>query len=219
MEQKINELVGLLRIIGNLYYRHPTDKQLTGLYDLILHGKLESIWPLKQTELLTRMSKAVLNDIAKEFDNLFGAENGILSLELSTLTSKDMAFITHDELSEIITTVNMPIADANRVYQYGFLWLLLAWIESQLFELRDELDNLTEQSNEALLSSKLDDYEALCEAVYLKGLLPASKALLGKIEAHTQIDFFKAFAILTREVVDEVGIALAEQDDGESTKE
>ncbi|SET12978.1 hypothetical protein [Thorsellia anophelis] len=195
--QNVTELSAIMRILGNLYYRHPSSQELSGLYDLIKTGKLYDSWPIEQAELFKRLEKHPLTEIAKAYDDLF---NERLSLRLTPELSEKYQTLTIEQIKEIVATIDMPVTETTDYAHYGFHWLILAWIETTLYH----------KQSEEVEDERVEELQELMNCVFSELIEPFSLGILGKIEAYTDHDFYKVVAMITREVIVEINIILTE---------
>jgi len=71
----MNEFSIICRLLGSLYYRHPSDAVMAPIFALISEGKLARNWPLEQDELLARLQKSVdLPGLTADYEALFMGE-------------------------------------------------------------------------------------------------------------------------------------------------
>lgn len=212
--QNMSDLSAIMRILGNLYYRHPDSPQLSSLFELIRTGKLYDSWPIEQADLFKRLENHKLVDIASAYDKLFHPQTGKISLQLDSERVTQLQTLEIEEIKGIALAVGMPVTPSTDFSHYGFHWLLLAWIETALYTEQVKLAESEEQHSEekqALVSELRDHMIHIFEAL----IEPFSQGLLGKIEAYTESDFYKVLAIITREVNIEIGIIINELEENE----
>jgi TorA maturation chaperone TorD len=170
----MNEFSMVCRVLGSLFYRQPQDPLLAPLYLLIQEGKLGEQWPLEQNELLARLQQeSDLTLLAAEFSRLFGAEGAVSPYGSDYDNGVDLP-----ELESFLQQRAVPKA-ATRADHFGLLLLAASWLEDHA------------QADES--SAQLMLFETF--------LLPWCGRFLGKVEAHTQLPFYRVLAELARQAI------------------
>ncbi|MFC0179454.1 hypothetical protein [Thorsellia kenyensis] len=205
--RNMNDLAAMMRIIGNLFYRNPECTVLISLYDMIFEGKIQSIWPLKHDDLFKRLEKSDKGKIILEYKKLFELHNAPVCLDIIHLIENNEKEQALEFINRVIEETAMPISQESNITHYGFLWLLLAWLETKREEQVSEQQssgNLSEQKK--LVLEQLSENQSL---LFFDFILPLSKKILSKIETYSQNDFYKVLATITRDLVDEFEIELS----------
>lgn len=210
----MNELSLICRMIGNLFYRKPSDPLLAPLYESISSGRLMADWPLKQDELLKRWQGCKLAEIDSEYQRLFLnttiSNTTISNTAISNIQITD-TFTEDEELKEewqnIVTTSKMPVTAETQIYHYGFIWLLLSWLEAQQSAVIDAQDSQPDETQ----SEQIGLLDELINKVFFDHLKPISKSILSNLETYTQHDFYKVLAMITRELITAIDEEFSEE--------
>ncbi|MDG2915163.1 molecular chaperone [Bisgaard Taxon 10/6] len=174
MSENINNFSLISRLLGNLFYRSPTDPVLDGVFSWLQQKGLAQIWPLETDkaslsaiESLQMSVDPVVLD--KEYQRLFRDKKNVVPVEISAYNVDAEAFAAFRQAR------NMPSVES--ADHFGLVFLTASWIE----------DNL------ASVSAQKELFEQF--------LLPCANPFLTKVEAAANLPFYRALALLSREIL------------------
>ncbi|MDV7021363.1 MULTISPECIES: TorD/DmsD family molecular chaperone [Enterobacteriaceae] len=171
----MNEFSIICRLLGSLYYRHPSDPVMAPIFTLIKEGKLAQNWPLEQDDLLARLQKSVdLPALTADYDALFVGE----ACRVPPYGSQWQQEKQETDVRAFLQTRGMPLGETPADH-IGTLLLAASWLE----------DNAADDESEAL------------ETLFADYLLPWCDTFFGKVEANATTAFWRTLAQLSREAV------------------
>ncbi len=185
----MNEFSIICRLLGSLYYRHPSDAVMTPIFALISEGKLTRNWPLEQDELLARLQKSVdLPGLTADYEALFMGE----ACRVPPYRSHWQEEGSEADVRAFLQARGMPLGDAPADH-IGTLLLAASWLE----------DHAAEDESEAL------------ETLFAEYLLPWCETFFGKTEANATTAFWRTLAQISREAVLAMWDELTEENEQE----
>ena len=175
-EQSLNHFSLISRLFGNLFYRAPTDPVLAGVFAWLQQNQLSPIWPLETDKPSQQALEALQMTIAPstlqaEYEKLFGNAQQTGSV----LTSLAAYEIDAEEFAAFRQMRAMPALENHD--NVALLLLTASWIE-------DNLDSTSAQ-----------------QQFFEQFLLPAMAKFLSKVETQASLPFYRALALLTRELL------------------
>lgn len=171
----MNEFSIICRLLGSLYYRHPSDEVMAPIFALIKEGKLVKNWPLEQDELLAHLQKSVdLPALTADYDALFVGEG----CRVPPFRSHWQEGSREADVRAFLQARGMPLGETPADH-IGTLLLAASWLE----------DNAADDESEAL------------DILFADYLLPWCETFFGKVEAYATSAFWRTFARLSREAV------------------
>lgn len=177
-ENTINNFSLISRLFGNLFYRTPTDPLLSGVFNWLQQKGLEQVWALeadKESGRAIADMQMPLDPVAleKEYNALFVGEGRKVATEIAVYGLDEQAFLAFRQER------GMPELSANSqsAVDFGLVLLTASWIE-------DNLDSAAAQT-----------------ALFEEYLLPCAGKFLAKVESQATLPFYRALALLTREIL------------------
>lgn len=171
----MNEFSIICRLLGSLYYRHPTDPVMAPIFALISDGKLAENWPLEQDELLARLQKSVdLPALTADYDALFVGDD----CRVPPYRSQWQEEGSEADVRAFLQARGMPMSETSADH-IGTLLLAASWLE----------DNAAEDESDAL------------ELLFADYLLPWCETFFGKVEANATTAFWRVLAQISRDAV------------------
>lgn len=182
----MNEFSIICRLLGSLYYRHPSDAVMAPVFALIHDGKLVQNWPLEQDDLLARLQKSVdMPALTADYDALFVGE----ACRVPPYRSHWQEASNEADVRAFLQACGMPQGDTPADH-IGTLLLAASWLE----------DHATKEESDALV------------ALFADYLLPWCDTFFGKVEANATTAFWRTLAQLSREAVLAMWDELTEDD-------
>lgn len=178
------------RLFGNLFYRSPTDPILAATFNWLQQKGLSAIWALdcdKQAEQALQDVQLPINlsSLEKEYQRLFGNT----ALIKSTISSYG---IDLNDFIHFRQERGMPLAaeaTPESLDHFAVLLLTAAWIE----------DNL-----DSTLAQKI---------LFERFLLPCATKFLSQVENHASLPFYRAVALLTKDILAAMADELEENEE------
>lgn len=170
---QLNNFSLISRLFGNLFYRHPTDPILAGVFAWLQQGNLSQLWALSEDNdgknaldsLQMPIDLALLD---KEYQKILG-ENGSVATQISAYD------ISVEDFHDFRQIRNLPEAD--NLDHFAMLLLTASWLE-------DNADSVSAQ-----------------QELFERFLLPCAVKFLAKIEKQATLPFYRSLAYLTREIL------------------
>lgn len=171
--QTLNNFSLISRLFGNLFYRSPTDEVLAGAFGWLRQKGLSSIWALETD----KESEAALNSLQLKIDPvLLNEEYQKLFGDQGKVDTRISAYgLEVADFENFRTTRNMPAVE--NTDHFALLLLTASWLE-------DNTDSLAAQQ------TFFEDF-----------LLPCAAKFLTQVETHASLPFYRALALLTREIL------------------
>lgn len=184
-EQQLNHFSLISRLFGNLFYRSPKDEVLAGVFAWLQQGGLQQVWVL-ETDKETQTAIESLQ----------------MKLDLTALAQEyDKLFYSEKAVNNKISAYDIDVAEFVAFRQerampavesadhFGLLFLTASWIE-------DNLNSVTAQRE-----------------LFERFLLPCASQFLKKVESQASLPFYRALALLSREILAAMADELDEQNE------
>ena len=176
-QQDLSNFSAISRLFGNLFYRAPNDPILEPVFHWLQQQGLTQLWPLstdKQSEqaLAALQMKLDPEILTAEYQKLFANEP-------DSTAKVDLSISTYDIDSHefMLFRQERAMPEVNNVDNFALLLLSASWIE-------DNLDSAEAQ-----------------QVLFSQFLLPCAAKFLAKVEQQASLPFYKALALLTREIL------------------
>ena len=175
MQEKIqlNHFSLISRLFGNLFYRQPTDNILSGVFTWLQQQQLSEVWPLTEDA----ESQQALDALQMPIDlTLLEKEYQKLLGEKGAVATQISAYdISVADFENFRQERNLPPSD--NLDHFAMLLLTASWLE-------DNADSLSAQQD-----------------LFEQFLLPCAAKFLNKVEQSAGLQFYRALAYLTREIL------------------
>lgn len=174
MSENINNFSFISRLFGNLFYRSPTDPLLSGVFAWLRQKGLEQVWAL-DTDKESRAAIESLQMILEP--TVLDKEYQRLFLdEKNAVPTKISAYnINVEDFVIFRKERNMPPVE--NADHFGLFLLTASWIE-------DNLDSVEAQ-----------------KVLFERFLLPCANLFLTRVEVAANLPFYRALALLSREIL------------------
>ncbi|PVX39885.1 TorA maturation chaperone TorD [Pasteurella langaaensis DSM 22999] len=171
--QTLNNFSLISRLFGNLFYRAPNDEILAGVFAWLQQKGLEQVWALD----VDKHSQAAIESLQMPIaTDALQAEYEFLFAGEDSVSCRISDYgINVDEFIAFRHERGMPVVES--ADNFGLVFLTASWIE----------DNL--ESTEA--------QRHLFEVF----LLPCANKFLAKVENRARLPFYRALALLSREIL------------------
>ncbi|MDD7568448.1 MAG: molecular chaperone [[Actinobacillus] rossii] len=172
-EQTLNNFSLISRLFGNLFYRSPSDAILAGIFSWLQQKGLEQIWALDTD----KESQAAIDSLQMPI------ETEVLQTEYTFLFEQENAVsmrisdygVNIDDFIAFRRERAMP--EVESADHFGLVFLTASWIE-------DNLDSVEAQRQ-----------------LFEQFLLPCANKFLAKVEMKARLPFYRALALLSREIL------------------
>ena len=185
MQEKIqlNHFSLISRLFGNLFYRQPTDNILSGVFTWLQQHQLSEVWPLTEDA----ESQQALDALQMPIDlTLLEKEYQKLLGEKGAVTTQISAYdISVVDFENFRQERNLPPSD--NLDHFAMLLLTASWLE-------DNADSLSAQQD-----------------LFEQFLLPCAAKFLTQVENQATLPFYRALALLTREILAAMADELEEE--------
>ena len=182
-EKQINNFSLISRLFGNLFYRSPLDEVLAGAFAWLQQKGLSQVWALDTD----KESELALNSLQAKIDlNLLNQEyQKLFGTNGKVITSISAYGIDVEEFVNFRLVRNMP--EVESADHFALLLLTASWLE-------DNSDSLVAQK---------EFFETF--------LLPCAAKFLTQVENQATLPFYRALALLTREILAAMADELEEE--------
>ena len=182
-EKQINNFSLISRLFGNLFYRSPTDEVLAGAFAWLQQKGLNQVWALDSD----KESELALNSLQAKIDlDLLNEEyQKLFGTHGKVMTSISAYGIDVEEFMNFRLVRNMP--EVESADHFALLLLTASWLE-------DNSDSLVAQQ---------EFFETF--------LLPCAVKFLTQVETQATLPFYRALALLTREILAAMADELEEE--------
>lgn len=182
-EKQINNFSLISRLFGNLFYRSPTDEVLAGAFAWLQQKGLSQVWALDTD----KESELALNSLQTKIDpDLLNQEyQKLFGTNGKVMASISTYGIDVEEFMNFRLVRNMP--EVESADHFALLLLTASWLE-------DNSDSLVAQQ---------EFFETF--------LLPCAAKFLTQVENQATLPFYRALALLTREILAAMADELEEE--------
>lgn len=172
-EQDLNNFSLVSRLFGNLFYRVPKDDILAGVFSWLQQKGLEQVWALETDKESQSAIESLQMPIA--LDVLQTEYNGLFMGENAISTRPSDYGVNMDDFVQFRQERGMPMVES--ADHFGVVFLTASWIE-------DNLDSVEAQRQ-----------------LFERFLLPCATKFLVKVENNAKLPFYRALAVLSREIL------------------
>ncbi|MCK3658909.1 hypothetical protein A4G18_09365 [Pasteurellaceae bacterium Pebbles2] len=184
--ENINNFSLISRLFGNLFYRSPNDPVLAGVFSWLQQKGLQSVWALE----VDKDTQAAIDSLQMPLNlELLAQEYQKLFTENGVPTAISAYDVNVQEFVDFRAERAMPAVES--ADHFGLVFLTASWIE----------DNLSSTAAQRELFERF--------------LLPCANRFLSRVEMQASLPFYKALAVLSREIL----AAMADELDEESVSE
>ncbi len=173
-ENQLNNFSMIARLFGNLWYRSPTDPILADVFAWLQQNGLSELWPLT-TDLA---SEQALASIQRRVDlTALDNEYQRLFVNENALVNTKISAYQLDVVEFINFRQMRGMHDVQNEDHFALLLLTASWIE-------DNVDSVVAQRE-----------------LFEQFLLPCASKFLPQVEAKANLPFYKALAILCKDIL------------------
>ncbi|MGQ0286079.1 TorD/DmsD family molecular chaperone [Pasteurellaceae bacterium 22721_9_1] len=172
-EQQLNNFSLISRLFGNLFYRSPTDPILASVFNWLQQKGLQQVWALETD----KNTQAAIESLQMPLDvNLLAQEYQRLFVGEKAISTA-ISDYGIDVAEFVAFRQERAMPEVESTDHFALVFLTASWIE----------DNL-------------DSPQAQLE-LFERFLLPCANLFLNKVEQQANLPFYRALALLSREIL------------------